>query len=162
MTLDDLDRLALAPALSLLPAQMDSPRARAMLCAIALQESGLQYRAQIGGPARGWLQFEPIGIDGVLQHHSSADLAHGVCHTLGYRAEAGELIAAIEHNDVLAVCFARLLLWRLPDDLPTTEAQAWAQYVSTWRPGKPHETRWHANWRRGIEHYEGADYGHTV
>ena len=49
---------ALEPALKLLPEKMDSQAARAELVAIGLQESRLKYRAQIGGPARGYHQFE--------------------------------------------------------------------------------------------------------
>ena len=55
-------------ALALLPPQMDTQEARAMLIAIALQESRLTYRKQIGGPARGLHQFETGGVRAVLRH----------------------------------------------------------------------------------------------
>ena len=53
---------------------------------------------------------------------------------------------AIEHNDVLACCFARLNLWWLPGALPTrTEPlKGWNQYLKAWRPGEPHPETWPA------------------
>lgn len=49
-----------------------------------------------------------------------------------------------KHNDVLAAVFARLLLWTLPDALPDVHSyeDGWHQYVSAWRPGKPHPATW--------------------
>ena len=54
-------RFAIDPALSLLPPVMDTRAARAMIISICLQESRLQHRRQIGGPARGFAQFERGG-----------------------------------------------------------------------------------------------------
>jgi hypothetical protein len=52
--------------------------------------------------------------------------------------------SAIEHNDVLAAVFARLLLWTVPGRLPgrAEPVRAWNQYLSAWNPGKPHEETW--------------------
>ena len=52
---------ALPAACSLLPARMDTRAARALLVAIGLQESRFEHRRQIGGPARGFFQFEAMG-----------------------------------------------------------------------------------------------------
>ena len=49
----------LDPAAKLLPG-MDSAKARVMLLAIGLQESRFEHRRQIGGPARGFWQFESV------------------------------------------------------------------------------------------------------
>lgn len=155
MTPDDLDRLILTPALSLLPERMDSRPARAMLIAIALQESGLRYRAQIRGPARSWWQFEPAGIRGVLDHPASSQYAIGVCNVLGYRPDWYDLhpTGAFEHSDLLAACFARLLLWRLPEPLPAREqgSMGWDQYNLTWAPGRPRRRLWPDNWAQAWE-----------
>ena len=63
-----------AETMQLLPAKMDSPQARAMLKAIALQESRFEHRKQIGGPARGFWQFEQGGgVRGVLNHPYSRE-----------------------------------------------------------------------------------------
>jgi hypothetical protein len=58
---------------------------------------------------------------------------------------------AIEHQDVLACAFARLLLWTSPRALPTSEQpdHGWREYLATWRPGKPRESEWAGNFGRG-------------
>ena len=58
MTLDQIMDDAVRPAMALLPARMDTPEADCMLLAIGLQESRFVHRRQIGGPARGFWQFE--------------------------------------------------------------------------------------------------------
>lgn len=139
--------IALAPALQLLPPMMDTPAARAMTIAICLQESRLKHRAQIGGPAHGYAQFEKGGgVVGVLTHRSSAPYAKLACETLDYPATADAVYVAIEHNDVLAMVFTRLLLWTIPHTLPARNnpAGGWTQYMAAWRPGKPHRATWDA------------------
>jgi hypothetical protein len=133
-------------AFSLLPERMDSPEARTMLLAIGLQESRFDHRHQIGGPARGFFQFERGGgVRGVLNHHASKQHAIVACRGLRYYDMADNAIySAIEHNDTLACVFARLLLWTLPQRLPTTAEDGWAQYLDAWRPGKPHPETWPA------------------
>lgn len=146
--------LYIAPGMAVLPERMDSTPARAMLHAIALQESGFRHRRQIRGPARGWWQFEPIGVRGVLEHRATRTTAEQACALLGYSAaDYKSLCNAIEHNDMLACAFARLLLWRLPNALPAREDEdgAWYQYIDTWRPGKPHRERWGDNYRQSWE-----------
>jgi hypothetical protein len=61
--------------------------------------------------------------------------------------------AALEHDDVLAAAFARLLLWTDPEPLPAVgEVQrAWALYLRTWRPGKPHRQTWDALYAQTME-----------
>lgn len=117
-----------------------------MLLAIGLQESRFEHRRQVGGPARGFWQFELGGIRGVLSHKASKEPAGGVLDALAYNRDPADSYQAIEHNDVLACCYARLLLWTLPDPLPKRgEAdEGWRQYVEAWRPGKPHRATWDA------------------
>ena len=138
-------------AYSLLPRAMASPRATALLVAIALQESGLRARRQYGsGPARGLLQFErgtPAtrgGVTGVLLHDRVGPIARAVCRALIVDPEPAAVYVAIEHQDVLAAAFGRLLLWTLPDALPGPPdvSDAWGQYLRAWRPGKPHVGTW--------------------
>jgi hypothetical protein len=136
-------------AFALLPGVMDTPEARAMLLAIGLQESKFEARRQLGGgPARGLWQFERGGgTVGVLTHASSKPYARLVCAELLYKAELEPVFDALPDNDVLACCFARLLLWTLPGLLPSkgqTE-RGWAQYSEAWRPGKPHPEDWPGN-----------------
>ena len=136
---------AVLPALRLLPAEMGSPAAMAMLVAIGLQESRLQHRHQIGGPAHGYLQFERAGgVAGVFWHPASRDHAEAVCRALDYPIQADDVYEAIEHNDILAVAFGRLLLWSLPQAMPPIDdpAAGWKAYLDGWRPGKPHQITW--------------------
>lgn len=150
MNPEQFNRIILTPALSILPERMDSESARAMLTAIGLQESGLTHRLQIGGPARGFPQFEKAGILGVLEHRVTAELARRVCELLSYRPDADIVYGAVKDNDLLAACFARLLLWTVP--APLTDADqpeiGWDQYLFAWRPGRPHRERWDDNWER--------------
>ncbi len=134
MDLKTITETAITPALALLPATMDTPAARVMLLAIGLQEGRFMHRRQIGGPARGFWQFEKGtrasrgGVWGVFLHAASRDHLATLC----------------KYDDVLAAGVARLLLWTDPKALPPVgDADAgWALYLRTWRPGKPHPQTW--------------------
>ena len=148
MTPEILLKTGIIPALSILPERMDSVAARAIMIAIALQESSLRHRVQVKGPAKGFYQFEPIGVSGVQQHHATQEFAAGLNQTFLY--SPSEVYGAIQHNDVLASAYARLLLWSLPDALPGGRMDVdygWSLYIKSWRPGKPHRDRWDSNWR---------------
>ena len=137
--LSDVVEKAIKPALAMLPARMRSREAIVMLLAIGLQESLFKYRRQMGnGPARGLWQFEMMGgVNGVLQHRSSAKLALDACRDRSVTAAADDVHAKLEHDDVLAAVFARLLLWTDPKPLPALNdiETAWQLYLRTWRPG---------------------------
>ncbi len=152
--------IGLNPALKMLPPEMDSVAARAMVIAICLQESKLLYRRQMNdGPARGFAQFEMGGgILGVLTHAQTRPHIEHVLTTLGYNHSLETSYAAIEHNDVLCAAFARLLLWTVPGALPgETSAQlGWTQYLSAWRPGKPHHATWGICFERGWASAKGG------
>ena len=141
-----IDKTVLDPALRLLPSGMGSPQARAMLLAICGQEADFTHRWQvvdpsrpeIRGPARGLFQFERGGgVKGVLTHPATKALAARVCAEHGIRAEVGAVHLALESDDILAACFARLLLWSDPSPLPAIGAKssAFDLYLRTWRPG---------------------------
>jgi len=141
-----LDKFIL-PGLSYLPPQMDSVQARAMLIAIGMQESRFEHRKQIGGPAHGWWQFElGGGVTGVIKHPATSNIALDVCRKLVIPFTPTECYEAITYNDVLACCFARLLLWTLPGKLPENgeRDKGWQQYMAAWRPGKPRRESWDA------------------
>lgn len=154
MTPEIFHDYVMLPALDFfLPHKYNTVQARAMVLAIALQESELKHRRQTRGPARSFFQFEKAGISGVLTHSASRPDALEVCRMLGYRPVTSEIYEAIEHNDMLAVCFARLLLWTLPHRLPqeNESGMAWAQYMDAWRPGKPRGETWAANFEKSWE-----------
>jgi hypothetical protein len=144
----------LDPALKLLPS-MDSVRARMMLLAIGLQESRFERRRQLGnGPARGFWQFESGGgVRGVLQHKASIYDAVKVCHQRGVGSSTREVYERLEHDDILACCFARLLLLTDPKPLPMVGDvdASWAYYLRNWRPGKPHPETWGDMYERAAD-----------
>ena len=152
MKISDVLQVVIYPGLALLPKQMNSPAAIAMLLTIGLQESRFIYRRQVGGPARGFYQFEKKGgVAGVLLHHRGASpLIRDVLDRLQYDLDLDTSYAAIEHNDALATAFARLLLWTLPDTLPQKDEyeRSWEQYIEAWRPGKPHRQTWNEFYRQ--------------
>lgn len=141
---------AIAPALALLPGRMGSPAAHVMLLAIGLQESRFVHRRQIGGPARGFWQFEKGtrasrgGVWGVFLHAASKDHVTALCKARSVAYDPDAIYAALEYDDVLAAGVARLLLWTDPKPLPAVgDADAgWALYLRTWRPGRPHPHTW--------------------
>jgi len=151
MTPEILLHVVIRPTLALLQAeagiQVDR-RAERMLIAIALQESGLRHRVQMGGgPAHGLWQFEKGGgVAGVLSHPATRARAARLCALLLTPAGTVEVHTAISDNDLLACGFARLLLWSDPRPLPDTQIAGWACYLRNWRPGKPHERTWAGHW----------------
>ncbi|RZJ24779.1 MAG: hypothetical protein EOO54_08405 [Haliea sp.] len=134
---------------------MDTTPARVMLLAIGYQESAFLHRRQMGnGPARGFWQFERGGgVVGVLNHPASADLASHLCDVRRVPLVSEAVHAALETDDVLAVGFARLLLWTDRGPLPGVydADDAWAYYLRNWRPGKPHPDKWAANHAKACE-----------
>lgn len=155
--LDDVVRNAITPALAFLPLKMGTPEAVQMLLAVGLQESGLCQRCQIidgggAGPARGLWQFERGGgVLGVLTHPATRAHARKVCEVLSVQPDSRAVWEALEHNDVLAAAFARLLLYSDPLPLPGRNDMvgSWRLYaLRTWRPGRPHPGRWPDNFQR--------------
>lgn len=148
----------ITPAMQLLPPIMGVPAATAMLIAIGLQESRFDNRRQVTndgfGPARGYWQFERGGgVRGVLEHAQTRLKIREALSALDYSPDMGahECWEAIEHNDILACVFARLLLWTVPGPLcgPDESDRAWRQYLAGWRPGKPHLATWGGCYRQG-------------
>lgn len=150
MTLDQIIKTGIAPAMAMLPAGMDSLKARAMLLAIGLQESRFEHRRQLVGspprplgPARGFWQFElgtaasRGGVRGVFLHEASNTLLKKMATQRGVVTSPTNIWQEIERDDVLAASVARLLLWTDPKPLPDVEdeAGAWQLYLRTWRPG---------------------------
>ncbi|PIG09929.1 hypothetical protein [Comamonas sp. 26] len=150
MTLDQIIKTGINPALALLSPGMDTPQARVMLLTIGLQESRFEHRYQIvqgrpgaKGPARGFWQFElgtaasRGGVWGVFLHSASNEPLKQVAMQRGVALSPTAIWQAIETDDVLAAALARLLLWTDPKALPKLgDAEtAWQQYLRTWRPG---------------------------
>ena len=135
-----------------------SDEVRTLLLAIAMQESGplLAARYQNApsntpGPARGFWQFEKIGVQGVLQHAKAGKVVNDICSRLEVVSSTDTVWRTIEGHDRLACIVARMLLWIDPKPLPTTQDEAWQYYLRNWRPGKPHQNTWANNWRIATE-----------
>ena len=145
MTLDEITRTAIEPALHWLPVKMNTMEARVEMLTIGLQESRFEHRYQVlndpakKGPARSFWQGEQGGgmVAGVMNHPASKDLARAACTAHGVPFTTRAVWEAIEHNDVLAAILARLLLWTEPGQLPRVSdaAGGWALYLRAWRPG---------------------------
>ena len=145
MELNEVITRVLNPAMALLPEQMDTPKARVIMLAIGLQESRFEYRKQIHGPAKGFWQFEPFGgVRGVLVHPASREHAEKVCLARNVPAMTKNVYDALQYDDILAACFARLLLWTDAHPLPHIgmTMPAWNCYIRNWRPGQPHIHTW--------------------
>lgn len=164
MTPDLALRLFIDPALRWL-VELGIPsddRARAMLVAVALLESGLKHRDQIdaaraNGPALGFWQFEMNGgCADVLEGKRTKPIAGTVLSTLGLPSDAPvtrrNVWEMLEFNDVLAAAFARLLLWPDPEPLPKLDEpdKAWRYYLRIWRPGKPRPNDWPKCWDAAV------------
>lgn len=158
-TVEYIHRLVLPAAATLLPPEMDRPEARAQVLAIALQESGLLDRRQVVGegrfgPARGFWQFEiGGGVAGVLTHPQTRALVTRVLDELRVVPAASACHTAIEHNDILAAVFARLLLRPIRALLPRRHEveKGWTQYLLAWNPAqKGREQRDREKWGRAF------------
>lgn len=144
---------AIHEAMCLLPAKMRSREAEVMLAAIGLQESRFKYRRQLVGkparpvgPAKSFWQAEQGGgmIHGVRRHALTSQVAAKLIEARGVSPNDRAVWDAVENDDVLAAGLARLLLWTDPKPLPRIgdADAAWALYLRTWRPGKPHPETW--------------------
>lgn len=158
MKLSEIMVSGIQPALAILPAKMDTLEAKVMLLAIGLQESRFEHRRQIGGPARGFWQFEQGteksrgGVWGVYLHAASKDLLKSLCDQRNVAFSPTSIYSAVETDDVLAAGVARLMLYTDPQKLPSVgdSAGGWSTYLRIWRPGKPHPETWPALYNQAL------------
>lgn len=164
MSPDDFSDYIFPAGFSLMPHDYDTPKARAMILAICLQETKFTARVQVldyskpwwesrPGPANGFAQFEVGTVALVMKHPAVRTAILDALAVLGYPMDAAVIHDAMRHNDLLTTVFARCLLRTVPDPLPDSgdSKTGWGQYMWAWRPGKPHEETWEANWRRAWE-----------
>ena len=158
MTMEEVYASAIHPAMELLPSRMRSPEATVMLLAIGLQESRFEHRRQIGGPARGFWQFERGGgVKGVCEHPSSRFWMRGLCDDRRIPFTITSVYSSLEFDDVLAAGAARLLLFTDPNKLPDIgdADEAWDLYSRVWRPGRPHRHTWDAFHAQAVQFVKG-------
>lgn len=127
---------------------------RLLLTAYAIQESNLEWRAQIvsgdstrAGPARSWWQIEEPTVGLLMRNPATSNRLRSMCEAAWVRFERDDIWRAIEGHDLLAFGCARLILWADPRPLPITREEAWECYAHrTWRPGKPAPHKWPSSW----------------
>ena len=148
---EELMRTVIDPALRHLEERYGIPYSLAaaqMLVAIAGQETNYHWTRQVvsggrAGPATGRWQFEKGGgVRGVLRHPRTAHIAKALLEERGIPCDETSAWQALEHDDMLAASFARLLLFTDPRPLPQKAAECWSYYMRNWRPGKPHPEHW--------------------
>jgi hypothetical protein len=133
-------------------------QAEVLLLAIAGQESNLEHRFQVRGPARGYWQFERGGgLAGVMSHKASATIMRDALDELGIGTAYEAAWAALPYSELLQVTAARCLLWTDPAPLPEVgdEQEAWHYYLRNWRPGKPHCDVWPTHYRAALQAVRG-------
>jgi hypothetical protein len=143
---------AVDAAFALLPSKMDTLPARRILTAIGYQESKYLTRVQYGGgPAHSYWQFEKNGgVKGVMNFEGEVQrLARMVCEARKVPWDRQSIWEALAVDDTLGAAFTRLLMYTDAFSLPKTEEAAWAMYLRTWRPGKPHPATWPVAWAFG-------------
>lgn len=147
-TLQQILNEDIANGLALLPLAMSRNRLQvdAQLLTTHLQESPGQDQCQLPrkaggvcGPARGIFQFEKNGgVRGVMEHHSTKNVARLLCQQLGIEPTVDAVYEALRTtDDRLDVAMARLLYWTDKDPLPAygDVNKSWEYYIRNWRPG---------------------------
>ena len=127
----------IAPALALLPANMDTPEARVMLLAFGAQESGYRTRQQQGGPAHGLWQCEQPIMQLLLDNRASEVPVRNLCSARAVAPVASDMYFAVATDDVFAAGIARLILWCDLAPLPALGDvdAAFDAYIRVWGPG---------------------------
>ena len=129
-------------------AWLDTYARRRLLLAIAIQESNLETRVQIGGgPGRSFWQLE-AGVRYLFSNEATSTFARSVCRFFGVSSDTSELAKIMETSagDDLACCLAILMLMADPHPIPTGQDDAWKTYLRVWRPGKPRPDAWPRSW----------------
>lgn len=136
--------LVLLPSCAELPPAMNTPQSRLMLMAAAGQETGWANRTQVGGPARGFWQFDMTAIVDLLGNSVTGSLVLAACALWDVPGDAPTIYEAIAWHDPLACHMARLLFLADPAPLPAVgdAAGAYACYTRNWRPGVERPAAW--------------------
>jgi hypothetical protein len=155
MQIEDLLVNSIDPVFHILDSRgvSDSEEAYILSIAIGYQESGFMHRRQIGGPARGYWQFEKGGgVWNVLNAAAAKPHMLELCKIYDVPANATDVFEALAWHDSLAAGAARLNLWCDPHKLPAVGdiQTAWDYYIRVWRPGAPHRDAWNSNYAKAV------------
>ena len=138
-------------AMALLPAHLTCAESKAMLIAIAMQSSQFSFRRELMGHDRSfWALGAQTHIKVVAEHELTRGPIAAVCDALCYDTSVFSAYMAVEHNDILACAYARLLLSLVPGKLPSRDQPqlGWDQYLAVWRPSHPRPEPWPVHFRR--------------
>lgn len=137
----DLLAGVIRPALELLNEPYDSSEAEVLLVAIALQETKLKDRFQVGGgPAMSFWQIEPP-----TAYRTVAKWPAGAAVLANLELSTNDLMSWLPWSELGACIVARGILWLEPSPLPDVPnpSAGWQYYAEKcWRPGKPHPELW--------------------
>jgi hypothetical protein len=81
-----------------------------------------------------------------IKHPKAGPMMRQILEAYNVEATAPAMWEAMRYQDIVAAAAARLLVYTLPGALAATQDEGWNQYVSAWRPGKPHPESWPKNW----------------
>lgn len=153
MTPAEFLRTVIEPATLLLPPQVDSPKARCLLLAIAGQESGWERqrpRETIEIRRGYWGCTKNHAVLWVLHNSLTRPVIRRVCAELEQVPGLDEVFSSIEMDDRLAYCVARLFLIAAAPDERVPEIgddrRAWLLYERVWLAAPPSSNvaHWHA------------------
>ena len=132
---------------------LHSDNAVNLLMGTAAQESHLgRYRKQLGGgPALGIFQMEPATFDDIMKNYlrykpELTTRIERVARVSRFKAED------LEHNDLLAICMARVHYLRVKEAIPS-DLEGWARYWKRYYNtslGKGTEEEFIANYKRFV------------
>jgi len=150
------------PALVVLPSNMDTSAAHAMLLAAALHQSGLHWRrahndTREAWPERSFWGLTEADIRAALTDPNTDDLAAMACREAKLAPVTRTVHRALEQGayDRLACQLARLRLWSDPKPLPRArydaEGEAFLCFTRTFQPRERRASNWREYWRAAVE-----------
>lgn len=144
--------IVMPAAFQMLPYKMATRPALAFVLAAGYQESNLEHRKQIGGPALGFWGFEPgqdKAWDGLLSRGDTGETLRIILKYMSYSEDTKADV--LRHQDILAAVAARLLIWTHASPLPKEHEieGGYRQYDWLWRPGEKRHEDWRESWKMG-------------
>lgn len=139
------------PALNII--KYSGRAAHELVLGTGIQESGLIYRKQIRGPARGLFQMEPLTFDDLWRRFvlPNGKLLENMNRLLGGHLPIPK---TLETNDRFAAAMCRVFYLRVAEPLPKAgdvenQARYWKQHYNTFL-GKGKPEQYIQKWKRAV------------